>query len=143
MTTDHRKRVLFLCTHNSARSQIAEALLRKRGGDRFEVASAGSAPGERVHPLALRVIAELGGSPAGHRPKGFDDVFAQKWDLVVTVCDDALDACPVLPPGTSSIHWGMADPSRAQGSEAAKLDAFRTTATLLNDRIDGLLAQNS
>jgi arsenate reductase len=135
--------VLFLCTHNSARSQIAEALLRRRGGDRFEVASAGSDPGERVHPLALRVIGELGGTLAAHEPKGFDDVFAQKWDLVVTVCDDALDACPVLPPGTSSIHWGMADPSRTVGSEAERLAAFRATAKLLDERIAALLAQNS
>jgi arsenate reductase len=136
-------RVLFLCTHNSARSQIAEALLRRRGGDRFEVASAGSEPGERVHPLALRVIGELGATPAGHRPKGFDEVFGREWDLVVTVCDDALVACPVLPPETRSTHWGLADPSRAQGSEAEKLAAFRATAALIDARIAGLLAQKS
>ena len=143
MKRTHPTRVLFLCTHNSARSQMAEALLRQLGGERFEVASAGSEPSGRVHPLALRVIAEMDADPTRHRSKGFDEVFDRKWDLVVTVCDDALDACPVLPPDTVSAHWGLADPSRVEGTDADRLAAFRATATLLRERIAGLLAQKS
>jgi arsenate reductase len=136
-------RVLFVCTHNSARSQIAEALLRSLGGDAFEVESAGSEPSGRVHPLALRMIAELGGDPARHRSKGLDEALAREWDLVVTVCDDARDACPVLPPGTTTAHWGMTDPSRAGGSEAERLAAFRETTRGLEDRIRSLVSQRN
>ena len=132
-------RVLFLCTHNSARSQIAEAELRRRGGARFEVASAGSEPGERVHPLAVRIIEEMGADPGAHRPKGFDEVFDREWDLVVTVCDDARDACPVLPAGTEALHWGTPDPSRIEGSEEERLAAFRSAHARLAARIDALL----
>jgi arsenate reductase len=131
-----RKSVLFLCTHNSARSQIAEAVLRKRAGDRLEVASAGSEPGPRVHPLALRIIEELGGDPARHRPKGFDEVFDREWDLVVTVCDQAQEACPVLPPRTASAHWGVPDPSRVDGTDEERMAAFRSAQDLLTKRID-------
>jgi arsenate reductase len=136
-------RVLFVCTHNSARSQIAEALLRRRGGDRFEVASAGSEPGQRVHPLALRIIEEIGGDATRHRPKGLDEARARSWDLVVTVCDDARDACPALPAGTTSVHWGLPDPSRVTGSDEQRWRAFRATLSSLSERIDGLVAQNS
>lgn len=134
------KSVLFLCTHNAARSQIAEAVLRKRAGDRFEVASAGSEPGARVHPLALRIIEELGGDPKQHRPKGFDEVFGKDWDLVVTVCDQAQEACPVLPVRTVSAHWGIPDPSRAEGTEAERMEAFRAARRLLTKRIDLFLS---
>jgi arsenate reductase len=137
------QRVLFVCTHNSARSQIAEALLRQRGGDRFEAASAGLEPGARVHPLALRIIAEIGGDPTRHRPKGLDEALTRSWDLVVTVCDDARGACPVLPAGTKSIHWGLPDPSRVTGSDEERWGAFRATLRSLSDRIDALIAQNS
>ena len=135
-----KTRVLFLCTHNSARSQIAEAVLRQLARDRFEVASAGSEPGPRVHPLALRIIAELGGDPARHRPKGFDEVLAREWDLVVTVCDDAREACPVLPARTATAHWGVPDPSRVEGSEAERMEAFRTAQRLLTERIERFLS---
>jgi arsenate reductase len=131
-----------VCTHNSARSQIAEALLRQRGGDRFEVASAGSTPGARVHPLALRIIAEIGGDPTRHGPTGLDEALTAGWDLVVTVCDDARDACPVLPAGTRSIHWGLPDPSRVTGSDEERWRAFRATLSSLSDRVDVLVAQN-
>ena len=131
-----RFRVLFLCTHNSARSQIAEAVLRQRAGDRFEAASAGSHPGERVHPLALRIVEEIGGDPGLHRPKGFDEAFAREWDLVVTVCDHAQEACPVLPSRTASAHWGVADPSRVEGSDEVRMAAFRETRRLLAERIE-------
>ena len=130
-----RFRVLFLCTHNSARSQIAEAVLRKLGGDRIESASAGSDPSGRVHPLALRIIEEMGGDPSLHRSKGFEEVFEREWDLVVTVCDQAQEACPVLPAHTATAHWGVEDPSRVEWSEAERMAAFRTAHRLLADRI--------
>ena len=132
--------VLFLCTHNSARSQIAEAVLRERAGDRFDVASAGSEPRGAVHPLALRVIQELGGDPAKHRPKGFEDVFDREWDLVITVCDQAAEACPVLPGRSVSAHWGVPDPSKVEGTEGERLAAFRTAQKTLTKHIDLFLS---
>ena len=137
-----RFRVLFLCTHNAARSQIAEAVLRERAGDRFEAASAGSHPAETVHPLALRIIEEIGGDHRLHRPKGFDEVLEQDWDLVVTVCDQAQEACPVFPAATRSAHWGLDDPSRVHGSEDQRVAAFRATRELLTERIDVFLSLN-
>ena len=135
-----RFRVLFLCTHNSARSQIAEAVLRRSAGDRFEVESAGSHPGGSVHPLALRIIEELGGDQKLHRPKGFEEVFEREWDLVITVCDQAQEACPALPSATLSAHWGVADPSRVQGSEEQRMAAFRSAQEHLTKRIDLFLS---
>jgi arsenate reductase len=133
-------RVLFLCTHNSARSQIAEAVLRKRAGDRFEVASAGSQPGGSVHALALRIIEDLGGYQKLHRTKGFEEVFKREWDLVITVCDQAQEACPALPSATLSAHWGVADPSKVKGSEEQRLAAFRAAQQNLTKRIDLFLS---
>jgi protein-tyrosine-phosphatase len=132
--------VLFLCTHNSARSQIAEAILRRRGGERFEAASAGSEPAGAVHPLALEVIERLGGDPSAHRPKGFDDVLGRPWDLVITVCDQAAEACPILPERTVSAHWGIADPSKVQGSEERRRAAFMEAYGALAKRIELLIA---
>jgi arsenate reductase len=133
-------RVLFLCTHNSARSQIAEAVLRKRGGDRFEVASAGSEPSGAVHPLALRLIEQIGGDPEAHRSKGLDEVLATEWDLVITVCDQAAEACPVLPGRTVSAHWGVPDPSKVEGSEERRAAAFRDAYSALAKRIELFVA---
>ena len=132
-------RVLFVCTHNSARSQIAEAVLRKRGGDRFEVASAGSEPSGTVHPLALRVIEQIGGDPTTHRSKGLEELLEAEWDLVITVCDQAAEACPVVP-GTVSAHWGVLDPSKVQGSEERRLGAFRDAYSALAKRIELFVA---
>jgi arsenate reductase len=136
--TDGQERfsVLFLCTHNSARSQIAEAILRKRGGARFEVASAGSEPKDAVHPMALRIIEQMGGDPAEHRPKGFDAVLAREWDLVITVCDQAAEACPALPSRTVSAHWGVRDPSKVEGSEDKRYNAFLDAYAALAKRIE-------
>ena len=132
--------VLFLCTHNSARSQIAEAILRKRGGDRFHAASAGSNPAAAVHPLALRVIEQLGGDASTHRPKTVDEVLATDWDLVITVCDRAAEVCPVLPSPTVTVHWGLPDPSEVKGSEEARMAAFRDAYSALAKRIELLVA---
>jgi len=119
-----RRRVLFLCTHNSARSQMAEGFLRAFAGERFEVASAGT-EATRVHPLAIRVMAEVGVDISGHASKAVDALVGQPWDYVVTVCDDAAERCPVFPGQATRLHWGFEDPSRAAGSEEERLRVFR------------------
>ena len=136
-------RVLFLCTHNSARSQIAEALLEskaeRQAPGRFEVASAGSMPGTRVHPLALEALAAYGIDWSG-RPKTIDSVSSRPWDLIITVCDRAKESCPVFPGRPAFAHWGMDDPSDVEGDEHARRRAFREVLTHLGRRIDLLLA---
>lgn len=118
-----KPRVLFLCTHNSARSQMAEGWLRALGGDRFDVASAGT-EATRVHPLAIRAMAEVGVDITGHDSKVFDRYAGQAWDWVITVCDDADERCPVFPGATRRLHWSFDDPSRATGAEAERLATF-------------------
>jgi arsenate reductase len=135
-----RFRVLFVCTHNSARSQIAEALLRRQGGDRFEVASAGSEPSGAVNDIALEMIADVGGDPAQHRSKGLDEVLDREWDLVVTVCDHARESCPLVPARRVSAHWGIPDPSALPGSRSDRLTAFRSATARLATRITRLVA---
>lgn len=135
-------RVLFLCTHNSARSQMAEALLTIRAErlapGRFEVASAGSAPGTRVHPLAIEALASYGIDWHG-RPKSIDNISDRPWDLIITVCDRAKEACPVMPGQPAFAHWGMDDPSEVEGEDARRR-AFREALAYLNRRVDLLLA---
>ena len=133
-------RVLFLCTGNSARSQIAEALLAKQGAGRFVAASAGSHPAPRVNPLAVQVLAEAGVEWAGHRPKGFESVEHEDWDFVITVCDRAKEACPIFPGRPVQAHWGMPDPAEVEGSDERKLQAFRDTFHLVRSRVDLFLA---
>lgn len=128
----------MLCTANSARSQIAEALLRHCGAGRVEAGSAGAAPAGRVHPAALGVLERHGVPAEGLGPKATGGLLGREWDVVITVCDRARDACPVLHRATVSAHWGMPDPARVTGpGEAAAFDeAFRT----LRQRIDAFLA---
>jgi arsenate reductase len=133
------RRVLFLCTHNSARSQMAEAFLRARAGDRFEVASAGT-EATRVHPLAVRVMAERGLDLAGHASKTVEALGDRPWDLVVTVCDAARDRCPVPPGAGARLHWPFEDPAAAGGSEAERLRVFRRVRDRIEARIDAWLA---
>lgn len=137
---DRPFRMLILCTGNSARSQIAEALLAKKAADRFEVTSAGSSPARQVNPYAVRVLAEAGISWDGKVPKGLDGVDQQRWDFVITVCDRAKEACPVFPGTPLLAHWGMPDPAEVQGSDEEKLRAFRDTLVTLGRRIDLMLA---
>jgi protein-tyrosine-phosphatase len=139
-TAAPRLRILILCTGNSARSQIAEALLTLKGRGRFESASAGSAPAPRVHPLAIRILAEAGIPWEGKTPRGLDALQGQAWDFVITVCDRAREACPILPGTPVLAHWGMPDPAEVTGSEEARLQAFRDTLVTLSRRIDLLLA---
>lgn len=135
-----RFRVLILCTGNSARSQIAEAIFNRKGGDRFVAESAGSRPAARVNPLALEVLRESGIEWQGHQPRGLDGVDRETWDLVITVCDNAKESCPVLPGQPVLAHWGMPDPAAVEGDEQAKRTAFRNALTLISRRIDLLLA---
>jgi protein-tyrosine-phosphatase/N-acetylglutamate synthase-like GNAT family acetyltransferase len=123
-------RVLVLCTANSARSQIAEALLHHRLGDRVVAASAGTAPSGEVHPLAVAVLAERGISWEGRRSKGMDEV-GGRWDLAITVCDGARESCPVVP-APRHLHWGMPDPA------GAGIEQFRDVADRLERLIDSL-----
>ena len=119
-----KPRVLFLCTHNSARSQMAEGLLRALGGDRFEVASAGT-EARGVNPLAVRVMAESGVDIGGHTSKTLDRFLGEPWDWVITVCDSANEACPIFPSARTRLHWSFADPSAADGTEPERLAVFR------------------
>ena len=135
-----RFRILILCTGNSARSQIAEALLTRKGADRFQVASAGSRPAGRVNPFAVKVLAEAGIDWSGRSPKGLDGLDREPWDFVITVCDRAKEACPIFPGQPIMAHWGMPDPAEVEGEDETKLRAFRETLMVLNRRIDLLLA---
>jgi arsenate reductase (thioredoxin) len=119
--------VLFLCTANACRSQMAEGLLRAHAGDRYEVSSAGWRPTGRVHPLAVQVMAEAGVDISGHGTKGLDAIFqgADRPDVVITLCEQADRQCPVLPPGTARIRWPVLDPIVAQGNEEIQLSVFR------------------
>jgi arsenate reductase len=127
-------RVLFVCTHNSARSQIAEALLGRYGGAAFEVHSAGT-EATRVNPFAIRVLAELDIDWSNARSKVIDEFLDQHFDYVVTVCDRAREACPVFPGSENTLHWGLDDPSAVEGTDEERLAAFRRTAQELSARL--------
>ena len=126
--------VLFLCTHNSARSQMAEGLLRQMGGERFEVLSAGTEQ-TRVHPLAIKAAAGLGVDISRHHSKTVEQFHDQTFDYVITVCDSAREICPVFPGHPNQIHWSFADPSAVTGTETERLTAFEETAAQLERRI--------
>lgn len=142
MTTapDRRFRLLFLCTGNSARSQMAEALLNWKGRGRFEAASAGSRPAVRVNPYAIDTLREYDVPWAGHPPRSVDGLEREPWDFVITVCDRAKESCPIFPGQPVMAHWGMPDPAEVEGDEAMKRAAFRDAFVLLSRRIDLLLA---
>ncbi len=127
-------RVLFVCTHNSARSVMAEILLRRKGGDAFEVFSAGTEPGA-VRPLTLRVLQEGGFDTSGLRSKSVDEFLGQRFDYVITVCDQARQSCPVFPGSGESLHWGYEDPSEASGTDEEKLAVYRRVFTQIGNRI--------
>src|SRR5947199_10859368 len=118
-----KKRVLILCTGNSARSQMAEGLLRHEAGDRFDVESAGTKPG-RVRPEAIAVMKEIGIDISKHRSKSVDEFAGKNFDYVLTVCDNAKETCPVYPGHTNRIHHRFEDPAAVEGSEEERLRAF-------------------
>lgn len=128
-------RVIFVCTHNSARSIMAEALLRAKGGSRYEVCSAGTAVAE-VRPLTLRVLREAGLPTDGLYSKSVEEFVQQRFDYVITVCDSARQDCPVFPGEGERLHWGYDDPSAVEGSEEQRLKAFRRVFTAIGQRID-------
>jgi arsenate reductase len=128
-----KQRVLILCTGNSARSQMAEGMLRHDAGDRFDVFSAGTRP-TQVRPEAITVMQELGIDISSHRSKSVDEFAGQGFDYVVTVCDNAKASCPVFP-GTTTIHWCFDDPAAVEGSEKQRLAAFRHVRDELRDRL--------
>jgi arsenate reductase len=132
----NKTRVLFLCTHNSARSQMAEGFLRAMAGDRFESQSAGTEK-TSVNPLAIRVMAERGIDLGGHTSKLYDGLMQEPWDYLVTVCDDANERCPFVPGSVKRLHWSFEDPSRAKGTEEERLQVFRR----VRDQIEQRLAQ--
>jgi arsenate reductase len=134
-----RTSVLFVCTHNSARSIMAEALLRAKGGDAYEAFSAGTEAGE-VRPLTLQVLREAGIPIKGLRSKSFDELPGRSFDYVITVCDSARQACPVFPGEGERLHWGYDDPSTASGSEQERLAVFRTVLSAISERIDLFMA---
>ncbi len=127
-------RVLFVCTGNSARSQLAEAILGQIGGPDFEVRSAGTEP-KGVNPYALRVVADLGIDWSKARSKAVTEFLGQPWDYVITVCDRARQSCPVFPGKHNALHWGLEDPADLEGTDEEKLAAFRATRRELVDRI--------
>src|SRR5688572_2705221 len=131
---DDRIRVLFLCTHNSARSQIAEALLQQYGGGDFEVASAGTEE-TTVNPFAIRVLADAGIDWSHAESKTIDRFVDQRFDYVITVCDRAREACTVFPGSEKTLHWGIDDPSEVEGTDAEKLAAFRRTREEVASRL--------
>ncbi|HET7520625.1 MAG TPA: arsenate reductase ArsC [Candidatus Limnocylindria bacterium] len=133
-----RRRVLFLCTHNSARSQMAEGMLRAWGGDRFDAFSAGTEATE-VRPLAIRAMDELGIDISRQQSKTLASYEGQGFDLVVTVCDDAREACPYFPGASRQIHWSFEDPAAAGGSEEERLAVFRKVRDQIAERIRGEL----
>ena len=132
-------RVLFLCTGNSARSQMAEALLNSKGKGRFRAESAGSEPAARVNPIAIETLREYGVSWEGHPPRGISGLEREPWDFVITVCDRAKEARPIFPGQPALAHWGMPDPAKIEGDDDARRAAFRGAFMLISRRIDLLL----
>jgi arsenate reductase len=129
---------LFLCTHNSARSQMAEGLLRSLAGVRYEVHSAGT-EATYVHPLAVRAVAELNLDISSQESKTLERYLGEHFDYVITVCDAANEACPVFPGARRRLHWSFDDPSRATGSEEERLEVFRRVRDRILERVKGEL----
>jgi arsenate reductase len=127
-------RVLFICTGNSARSQIAQALLQQAGGDDFVVESAGTEP-TGVNPYTVRVLAESGIDWSRAASKPLAPFVVEPWDYVITVCDRARQACPVFPGRPDAFHWDLEDPAEVQGTDEERLAAFRRTRVELTERI--------
>lgn len=132
-------RVLILCTGNSARSQMAEGLLRYDGGERFEVHSAGTIK-SFVRPQAIAAMEEIGMDITGHWSKSVEEFAGQEFDLVITVCDNANESCPVFPGETKRIHWSFDDPAEAEGSEEEKLAVFRRVRDEIREKLREFIA---
>ena len=143
MTTESPTRppsFLFLCTGNSARSQIAEALVNRKAMGRFIASSAGSHPVARVNPFAVEALREVGIDWDGHSPRSIESLGGARFDFVITVCDNAKEACPIFPGHPIHAHWRMDDPADVEGTDVQKTRAFTATRVLLARRIDLMLA---
>jgi arsenate reductase (thioredoxin) len=138
--TEKKLRVLFLCTGNSARSQIAEKLLNRKSGGRFVAESAGSQPAREVNPHAIEALERHGYFWTGGHPKHVDGLVNREWDFVITVCDRAKESCPIFPGQPVIAHWGMPDPAAVQGPDSEKRRAFDDTLLIISRRLDLFLA---
>jgi arsenate reductase len=134
------KRVLFICTKNSARSQMAEGLVNHDLAGEFQAFSAGTDPSD-VHPVAVAVMGELGIDISHHRSKAMDEFANEKFDYVITLCDQANESCPVFFGGTKRLHMGFEDPATAGGREAEKLSAFRKVRDQIREKVVGFLSK--
>ena len=130
-------RVLFLCTGNSARSQMAEAFLRHYGGGRFDAQSAGTVLSLQINPLAIEVMEAIGIPLEGQYPKTLDSVLERDhtWDYVITTCDEVKEVCPTFPGDTERIHWSFDDPAKAEGTEGQRVRAFRRIRDEIKRRV--------
>ena len=139
---DKKERVLFLCTHNSARSQMAEGWLRHLAGDRFEVESAGT-QATAVRPLAIRAMQESGIDISSHNSKTLQGFVGDRWDFVITVCDQANEACPIFPGAVQRLHWSFRDPSQATGPEEDQLNVYRQVRDDIRHKITQFVADQA
>lgn len=132
-----KSKVLFICQHNSGRSQIAEAYLKEFYGDHFEICSAGLAPANEINPLVIEVMAEVGIDLKGKKPQSVFELFKQGnlYDHVITVCHDSESKCPIFPGITKRWHWPFPDPAAVEGSESEKLEAVRKIRDLIKEWI--------
>ena len=135
-----KTRVLFLCTGNSARSVLAEALLKHLGGRDYEVHSAGTEP-KGINPYSLRVLEQEGLKLDGFRSRHVSEFDGQHFDHVIAVCDSAAEQCPVFPGTTRHLHWSLEDPAAVEGPDAVKLEAFEKTLAELRERIEAFLRE--
>lgn len=133
-----KQRVLILCTHNSARSQMAEGLLRHLAGERFEVESAGT-EATRVNSFAIEAMREVGVDISSHTSKTLDRFLAETWDYVITVCDNANESCPFFPGAAARLHWSFEDPSAAKGSDEERLAEFRRIRDQIRARLEAFV----
>ena len=139
MTPEKKHKVLFLCTGNQARSQIAEGFLRARSGGSMDIVSAGSRPEDAVHPLAVKALAEIKIDIATAEPKDVKQFLGEGFDYIITLCDSARDECPYFPGDAVRIHWSLTDPVAVTGSEEDRISAFRAIRDEISRRIDGFL----
>ncbi len=130
-----KQRVLFLCTHNSARSQMAEGFLRSLAGDRFDAYSAGT-EATQVRPLAIEAMAELGMDISRQESKTLDRYLGEPFDAVITVCDQAAEACPIFPGAKARLHWSFPDPSKATGTTEEQLAVYRQVRDAIREHIE-------
>jgi arsenate reductase (thioredoxin) len=133
-----KKRVLFLCTHNSARSQMAEGLLRSLAGDEFEVLSAGT-EATFVRPLAIKAMQEIGVDISRQESKTLERYLTDRFDYVITVCDSANEACPFFAGAKQRLHWSFPDPSKAKGTEEEQLQVYREVRNAIRSKIEKVL----